>query len=166
MNSLVSAKSVRFDEDSFWLDLSDGRMQGVPLARFPRRLRATPAQRGRVTISTRPALTRSRRRYFVEGLPAGRADWFGKRAVTLDDGTPGGKGRFKVMGVPAPVQRGVTAAFNIEAGVFGALSQVTNVPTLENKSAAGNTGGARWSQTRAGLTPRSAPALPHWPAQA
>lgn len=64
MNSLVSAKSVRFEEDSFWLDLSDGRMQGVPLARFPRRLRATPAQRGRVTISTRPALTRSRRRYF------------------------------------------------------------------------------------------------------
>jgi hypothetical protein len=53
MNSLVRAISVRFDEDSFWVDLSDGRVLGVPLAWFPRVLHATPAERERVTITTR-----------------------------------------------------------------------------------------------------------------
>jgi len=32
MNSSVRAKSVRFDEDSFWVELSDGRTLSVPLA--------------------------------------------------------------------------------------------------------------------------------------
>jgi hypothetical protein len=32
----ISAKSVRFDEDSMWVELSDGRTLGVPLAWFPR----------------------------------------------------------------------------------------------------------------------------------
>jgi len=53
MNSLVRAKEVRFDEDSFWVDLSDGRTLGVPLAWFPRLLRGTPEQRENVSISTR-----------------------------------------------------------------------------------------------------------------
>lgn len=53
MNSSVRATSVRFDQDSFWVDLSDGRVLGVPLAWFPRLLRATPAQRQKVEISTR-----------------------------------------------------------------------------------------------------------------
>ena len=53
MNSSVRAKSVRFDEDSFWLDLSDGRTLGVPLAWFPRLLHASRAQRQNVTISAR-----------------------------------------------------------------------------------------------------------------
>ena len=34
MSSSVRATSVRFDEDSFWVDLSDGRTLGVPLAWF------------------------------------------------------------------------------------------------------------------------------------
>jgi hypothetical protein len=34
-----------------WVDLSDGRTLGVPLAWFPRLLRATPAERARVEIS-------------------------------------------------------------------------------------------------------------------
>jgi hypothetical protein len=34
-----------------WVDLSDGRTIGVPLAWFPRLLRATPAQRERVELS-------------------------------------------------------------------------------------------------------------------
>lgn len=34
-----------------WVDLSDGRTLGVPLAWFPRLLRATPAQRERVELS-------------------------------------------------------------------------------------------------------------------
>lgn len=47
----VSATSIRFDEHTMWLDLTDGRTLGVPLAWFPRLLNATPAQRQRVEIS-------------------------------------------------------------------------------------------------------------------
>lgn len=47
----TSAKAVRFDEDSFWIDLSDGRTLGVPLAWFPRLLHASPAQLQAVEIS-------------------------------------------------------------------------------------------------------------------
>ena len=47
----ISATAVRFDEHSMWVDLSDGRTIGVPLAWFPRLLRATPVQRESVEIS-------------------------------------------------------------------------------------------------------------------
>ena len=47
----TSAKSVRFDDNSMWVDLSDGRVIAVPLAWFPRLLHATPEQRQRVEIS-------------------------------------------------------------------------------------------------------------------
>ena len=47
----ISATSVRFDDDTMWVDLSDGRTLGVPLAWFPRLLSATPAQRLKVEIS-------------------------------------------------------------------------------------------------------------------
>jgi hypothetical protein len=53
MSSSVNAKSVRFDADSMWVELSDGRTLGVPLAWFPRLLRATPEQREQVRLSTR-----------------------------------------------------------------------------------------------------------------
>jgi hypothetical protein len=53
MSSSVSAMRVRFDNDSMWVDLSDGRTLGVPLAWFPRLLNGTPAQREQVTISSR-----------------------------------------------------------------------------------------------------------------
>ena len=53
MSSSVSATSVRFDDDSMWVELSDGRTLGVPLAWFPRLLRATPAQRNACRISGR-----------------------------------------------------------------------------------------------------------------
>ena len=36
-----------------WVDLSDGRTLGVPLAWFPRLLRGTPEQREQVRISPR-----------------------------------------------------------------------------------------------------------------
>jgi len=42
---------VSFDADTMWVDLADGRRLGVPLAYFPRLLRATPAERGRCVIS-------------------------------------------------------------------------------------------------------------------
>ena len=47
----TSPKSVRFDENSLWVDLSDGRVIAVPLAWFPRLMRATPEQRAKVEIS-------------------------------------------------------------------------------------------------------------------
>ena len=40
----ISAKSVRFDDSSMWVELSDGRTIGVPLAWFPRLLHADRAQ--------------------------------------------------------------------------------------------------------------------------
>jgi len=43
--------AVRFDEHSFWVDLDDGRTLGVPLAWFPRLLRATPEQRAEFSLS-------------------------------------------------------------------------------------------------------------------
>jgi hypothetical protein len=46
----ISAKSVRFDDASMWVELSDGRTIGVPFAWFPRLLYATPEQRERVEI--------------------------------------------------------------------------------------------------------------------
>ncbi len=51
--SLVRPAGVRFDADSFWVTLSDGRVLGVPLAWFPRLLHATPAQRQACRISSR-----------------------------------------------------------------------------------------------------------------
>ncbi len=42
---------VTFDVDTMWVDLADGRRLGVPLAYFPRLLRATPGQRQRCVIS-------------------------------------------------------------------------------------------------------------------
>ena len=45
MNSLPRARDVRFDEDSMWVSLDDGRVLGVPLAWFPRLFHATPQQR-------------------------------------------------------------------------------------------------------------------------
>lgn len=47
----ISAESVRFDDHTMWVDLSDGRTIGVPLAWFPRLLHATPMQRASCRIS-------------------------------------------------------------------------------------------------------------------
>jgi hypothetical protein len=47
----ISATSVRFDNDSMWVELTDGRTLGVPLAWSPRISRATTAGREQVEIS-------------------------------------------------------------------------------------------------------------------
>ena len=47
----ISATAARFDENTMWIDLSDGRTLGVPLAWFPRLLNASPKARARVEIS-------------------------------------------------------------------------------------------------------------------
>ena len=43
--------AVRFDVDSMWVDLDDGRTPGTPLAWFPRLLQATPGQLAAVELS-------------------------------------------------------------------------------------------------------------------
>ena len=53
MSSSAKAMRVRFDDDSMWVDLSDGRTLGVPLAWFPKLLTCTPEQREQVRISPR-----------------------------------------------------------------------------------------------------------------
>jgi len=47
----TSPTAVRFDEHTLWVDLSDGRTIGVPLAWFPRLLHTTPMQRGQVELT-------------------------------------------------------------------------------------------------------------------
>ncbi|CAI1039231.1 Protein of uncharacterised function (DUF3532) [Serratia marcescens] len=41
----ISAKRVSFDDATMWVELSDARIIGVPLAWFPRLLNATQEQR-------------------------------------------------------------------------------------------------------------------------
>ena len=53
MTSSVKATSVRFDDDRMWVELSDGRTLGVPLAWFPRLLHASDAERNTCRISSR-----------------------------------------------------------------------------------------------------------------
>ena len=48
---IILAMSVTFDDENMWVELTDGRTLGVPLAWFPRLLHATPAQRARVELS-------------------------------------------------------------------------------------------------------------------
>ncbi|EAB3870749.1 DUF2442 domain-containing protein [Salmonella enterica subsp. enterica serovar Uganda] len=71
----ISAKHVRFDESAMWVELSDGRVIGVPLAWFPRLLNATDAERNGYELSKRgihwDMLDED---ISVEGLLAGRGD--------------------------------------------------------------------------------------------
>ena len=72
---MVRATSVSFDQDSMWVDLSDGRRLAVPLAWFPRLLHASPAEREDVTISTRGLhWDKLDEDISVDGLLAGRGD--------------------------------------------------------------------------------------------
>jgi hypothetical protein len=75
MNSSANPTRVHFDDDSMWVDLSDGRVIGVPLAWFPRLLHSTAEQREQVRISPRglhwAALDED---ISIAGLLAGQAD--------------------------------------------------------------------------------------------
>ena len=54
MNTLTLealATSVSFDADNMWVQLTDGRQLGVPLAYFPRLAKASTAQRRKYLIS-------------------------------------------------------------------------------------------------------------------
>jgi Protein of unknown function (DUF2442) len=49
----TSARAVRFDDSSMWVDLSDGRVIAVPVAWFPRLMNANSEQRAQVEFSPR-----------------------------------------------------------------------------------------------------------------
>ena len=73
----ISAKAVRFDDVTMWVELDDGRTVGVPLAWFPRLLYATPAKREQCRIgATGQGLHWEEldEDISVEGLLAGRGD--------------------------------------------------------------------------------------------
>jgi hypothetical protein len=71
----ISALSVAFDEDTFSVELSDGRTLRVPLVWFPRLLHATPQQRSSYELSHSgihwEAVDED---ISVDGLLAGRGD--------------------------------------------------------------------------------------------
>lgn len=80
MNASAEALRVRFDADSMWVDLKDGRVIGVPLAWFPRLLHASVEEREQVRISRRglhwEALDED---VSIAGLLAGAGDQTGGR---------------------------------------------------------------------------------------
>ncbi len=51
MNTSPRPTAVRFDDDSFWVELEDGRVMGVPLAWFPRLMHASPDLLAQVELS-------------------------------------------------------------------------------------------------------------------
>ena len=71
----TSAKDVRFENDSMWVELTDGRTIGVPLAWFPRLLNASEDQLNNYTLSPNGIHWDSLDEdVSVSGLLAGRGD--------------------------------------------------------------------------------------------
>lgn len=69
----ISAKNIRFDEFNMWVELSDARTLGVPLAWFPRLMHASPDERNDFELSPRGIHWDSLDEDIsVEGLLAGR----------------------------------------------------------------------------------------------
>ncbi|RQN05283.1 DUF2442 domain-containing protein [Pantoea ananatis] len=71
----ISVKTVRFDESTMWVELSDGRTMGVPLVWFPKLLNASARDRNDFELSKRgihwDVLNED---ISVDGLLAGRGD--------------------------------------------------------------------------------------------
>lgn len=71
----ISAESIKFDDDSMWVELSDGRTIGVPLVWFPRLLNASKLELQNFTISPNglhwEALDED---ISIDGLLAGKPD--------------------------------------------------------------------------------------------
>lgn len=71
----ISAKSVRFNDNTLWVELNDGRTLGVPLAWFPRLMSASPAQLACYELSPYGIhWDKLDEDLSVEGLLAGRGD--------------------------------------------------------------------------------------------
>jgi Protein of unknown function (DUF2442) len=84
----TSAQTIHFDDETLWVELSDSRTIGVPLAWFPRLLNATPSQREDYYISPSgeglhwDALDED---ISVPALMAGRGDMTNRRFAEVDD---------------------------------------------------------------------------------
>lgn len=78
----ISPKRVNTDADTLWVELTDGRIIGAPLAWFPRLLNATPAERADFELTPRgihwDALDED---ISVAGLLAGQGDRTNARAA-------------------------------------------------------------------------------------
>mgnify|MGYP000333912040 CR=1 FL=1 len=71
----ISAKNVKFDEYNMWVELSDARTLGVPLAWFPKLMHASAAERTRFELSARGIhWDELDEDISVAGLLAGRGD--------------------------------------------------------------------------------------------
>jgi len=71
----ISAKNIRFDEYNMWVELSDARTLGVPLAWFPKLMHASPDERNDYELSRRGIHWDSLDEDIsIEGLLAGRGD--------------------------------------------------------------------------------------------
>jgi len=71
----ISAKEVRFDNDSMWVELTDGRTIGVPLAWFPRLLNASKDELKNFSLSPQGIHWESLDEdVSISGLLAGRGD--------------------------------------------------------------------------------------------
>ncbi|KAE9525714.1 DUF2442 domain-containing protein [Testudinibacter aquarius] len=71
----ISAKNVRFDEHTMWVELNDARTIGVPLAWFPKLLQASQEELSCYELSRRGIhWERLNEDISVEGLLAGRGD--------------------------------------------------------------------------------------------
>ncbi|WP_318389227.1 DUF2442 domain-containing protein [Enterobacter sp.] len=71
----ISAKNVKFDEFNMWVELSDARTLGVPLAWFPKLMHASTDERNNFELSRRGIHWDSLDEDIsVEGLLAGRGD--------------------------------------------------------------------------------------------
>ena len=78
----ISPEKVTFDEDTMWVALSDGRTLGVPLAWFPRLLKASAADRRAVTLSPMGLHWNDMDEDIsIAGLIAGRGDMAGMGKV-------------------------------------------------------------------------------------
>jgi len=81
MTISASPLGVRFDSDSMWVELDDGRTLGVPLAWFPRLLHASPAERDEVVLSAGGLHWETLDEdVSIAGLLAGRGDMTGPRS--------------------------------------------------------------------------------------
>ena len=70
----TSATAVRFDEHAMWVELSDGRTLGVPLAWFPRLLHACPNSAPRSRSAGTGCIGTRSTRTSRAGLLVGRGD--------------------------------------------------------------------------------------------
>lgn len=71
----ILIKTVRFDEYNMWVELSDARTLGIPLAWFPKLLHASASARNRFELSTRGIhWAELDEDVSIDGLLAGRGD--------------------------------------------------------------------------------------------